>query len=216
MYIDYWKANVLDSLLLTYSKDYGFANSARKRQCQNITTRWKKKPRRYWQLLEQQGIEPHEQTKKRFQQREVGLETVTPVIWYPFSTDLGVSTICGSVAKVVLPGPPPERPVPEDTAPVSTAPATPASAIPSPASPSPASPSPATTRQSTRSRSKSAREAASTAHPTSPERERDSPLKMSSKKKSTPAYADEEQPSGYPPDFDEKRCRKSKQVFVLI
>lgn len=207
VYRDHWKTNILDSIFLTDDKTYGIAGSYRKRQCQNITTSWKKNPRRYWTELQELGIDPHEQTKARYNEFEAGVKVPSrAVIWYPFSTDRSVSTACSNILKVEKPGPPPKLPE-------SPAPATPAPATPAPASPS-------TTRQSTRNRSEAAREEASTTHPTSPELERDSSsysAKMSSKKKSTQACANEEQSSSeYPPDFDEKRCRKSKQEFAFM
>ena len=202
VYRDHWKTNILDSIFLTDDKTYGIAGSHRKRQCQNITTRWKKNPRRYWTELQELGIDPHEQTKARYNEFEAGVTVPSrAVIWYPFSTDRSVSTASSNILKVEQPGPPPKLPE-----------------SPAPASPAPASPS--TTRQSTRNRSEAAREEASTTHPTSPELERDSSsysAKMSSKKKSTQACANEEQSSSeYPPDFDEKRCRKSKQEFAFM
>jgi hypothetical protein len=66
---------------------YGTKHSAQKGKWQNKTSRWKKLPLlQYLKILRQAKVQPHLQT----QVREVQLKEnrdITPVTWYPLSTD---------------------------------------------------------------------------------------------------------------------------------
>ena len=193
VYKDHTRTNILDSLLQTFPDLYGLCNSYRKRQCQNITTRWKKlTPDGYLEVLQTHNVSPHPQTLKRKREISNEQQPLSPVAWYPLSTDKLVEQISRSV------------------------PASSNLLVITRSSPSAA---PNTRGRQKRNRAKENPTEPTTVDPTPPQETSPESLPRTSPKsqpttspksesKMSKKPSGEEKAKAYPPGFDENRCRK--------